>query len=50
MKAAVSGNEPPGGRASALKFKLVQISSDRINRFQTGVSLGGERESNVYKK
>jgi hypothetical protein len=43
-------NEPLGGRASASKFKLVYIRSDRINRFQTRVGLGGERESNVYNK
>ena len=28
----------------------VYIGSDTMNRFQTRVSLGGERENNVYKR
>ena len=35
---------------AGVKFKLVYISSNTMNRFQTRVGLGGERESNVYKR
>ena len=31
------------------EIELLYISSDRIDRIQTQVGLGGEKESNVYK-
>jgi hypothetical protein len=38
-------------RRASISFdnKLVYVSSDRMNRFQTRVGFGGERENYVYK-